>query len=45
MSPEAIGDVSEDLDPVLELHAKHSVGESLDNPPFHERRLGHERRL
>jgi hypothetical protein len=43
---EAIGDMSEDLDPVLELHAKHSVGESLDYPPIdRDRRLGHEPRL
>jgi hypothetical protein len=42
----AIGDVSEDLLPVLELNPVHTVGERLDDDPLHEwGALGHERRL
>jgi hypothetical protein len=41
--PEAIGDVGEDLGPVLELHLEHAVWEGLQHDPANEvGRLGHE---
>ena len=39
-----IGDVSQDLGPVLELYPVHAVGKRLHHDPLHERgALGHER--
>ena len=41
-----IGDVSQDLSPVLELHPVNAVGKRLHHDPLHERgALGHERQL
>ena len=46
MGAGAVGNVSEDLLPVLELNPVHAVGERLDDDPLHEwGALGHERRL
>ncbi len=46
MSAGAIGDVGEDLGPVLELNPVDAVGKRLHDDPLHERgALGHERRL
>ena len=46
MGAGAIGDVSQDLLPVLELDPVHTVGERLDHDPLHELgALGHEPRL
>jgi hypothetical protein len=46
MGARAIGDVSEDLGPVLELNPVHAVGKRLHHDPLHEwGALGHERRL
>jgi hypothetical protein len=46
MGAEAIGDVSQDLRPVLQLNPVHTVGQRLDDDPLHESGvLGHERRL
>ena len=36
MGARAIGDVSEDLRPVLELNPVHTVGERLQDDPLHE---------
>jgi len=42
----AVGDVSEDLRPVLELNPIDTVGKGLYDDPLHEwGALGHERRL
>jgi hypothetical protein len=42
----AVGDVSEDLGPVLELNPVDAVGKRLHHDPLHEwGALGHERRL
>jgi len=42
----AIGDVGEDLRPVLELNPVDAVGKRLHHDPLHEwGALGHERRL
>jgi hypothetical protein len=39
----AIGHMSEDLGPVLELNPVHAVGQRLQHDPLHERgTLGHE---
>ena len=39
-----IGDMSEDLGPVLELNPVHAVGKRLHDDPLHDRgALGHER--
>jgi hypothetical protein len=39
-----IGDVSQDLSPVLELNPIYAVGKRLHHDPLHERgALGHER--
>jgi hypothetical protein len=39
-----IGDVSQDLGPVLELNPVDAIGKRLDHDPLHERgALGHER--
>lgn len=44
MRPEAVGDVSEDLVPVLELHPEQTVREGFDHPtPYESRWLGDER--
>ncbi len=44
MSPRAVGNVSQDLDPVLELDPKHSVGEWLQHAARDDLTgLGHER--
>jgi hypothetical protein len=41
-----IGNVSEDLGPVLELNPVDAVGKRLHHDPLHERgTLGHERQL
>ena len=41
-----IGDVSEDLGPVLELNPVNAVGKRLHHDPLHDRgALGHERQL
>jgi len=46
MGAGAIGDVSEDLRPVLELNPVDTVGKGLYDDPLHEwGALGHERRL
>lgn len=46
MGAGAIGDVGEDLGPVLELNPVHTVGKRLYYDPLHERGAwGHERRL
>jgi len=46
MGAGAVGDVSEDLGPVLELDPVHAVGKRLHHDPLHERgALGHERRV
>ncbi len=46
MGAGAIGDVGEDLGPVLELNPVDAVGKRLHHDPLHERgALGHERRL
>ena len=46
MGARAIGDVSEDLLPVLQLNPVHAVGKRLDDDPLHEMgALGHEPRL
>ena len=46
MGAGAIGDVSEDLGPVLELNPVDAVGKRLHHDPLHEwGALGHERRL
>ena len=46
MGAGAIGDVGEDLRPVLELNPVDTVGKRLHHDPLHERgALGHERRL
>jgi hypothetical protein len=46
MGAGAVGDVSEDLGPVLELDPVHTVGKRLHHDPLHERgALGHERRV
>jgi hypothetical protein len=46
MGAEAIGDVSQDLRPVLQLDPVHAVGKRLDHDPIHELgALGHELRL
>ena len=43
MSTEAVGNVSKDPSPILELHPEHSIGKDLDNPTCSEiGRLGHE---
>ncbi len=43
MGAGAIGDVSEDLCPVLELNPVDTVGKRLHHDPLHERgALGHE---
>jgi hypothetical protein len=42
----AIGNVSQDLGPVLELNPVHAVGKRLKHDPLHKwGALGHERRL
>jgi hypothetical protein len=42
----AIGNVSEDLGPVLELNPVDAIGKRLHHDPLHDRgTLGHERRL
>ncbi len=46
MGARAIGDVSEDLRPVLELNPVDTVRKRLHHDPLHEwGALGHERRL
>jgi hypothetical protein len=46
MGARAIGNVSEDLGPVLELNPVDAIGKRLHHDPLHERgALGHERRL
>ena len=46
MGARTIGDVSEDLRPVLELDPVDTVGKRLHHDPLHEwGALGHERRL
>jgi hypothetical protein len=46
MGAGAVGDVSEDLGPVLELDPVNAVGKRLHHDPLHERGpLGHERRV
>ena len=46
MGAGAVGDVSEDLGPVLELDPVHAVGKRHHHDPLHERgALGHERRV
>ena len=43
MGARAIGNVSEDLGPVLELNPVDAVGKRLDHDPLHKRgALGHE---
>jgi hypothetical protein len=44
MSPEAVGNVSKDPSPILQLDPKHSVRKDLENPTCSQiGRLGHER--
>ena len=44
MGARAIGNVSEDLGPVLELNPVDAIGKRLHHDPLHERgALGHER--
>ena len=46
MGARAIGDVSEDFRPVLELNPVDTIGKRLHHDPLHEwGALGHERRL
>ena len=46
MSTEAVGNVSKDPSPILDLDPEHSIGKDLDNPTCMEiGRLGHERLL
>ncbi len=46
MGAGTIGDVSEDLGPILELDPVNSVGKRLHHDPLHEwGSLGHERQL
>ena len=46
MGAGTIGDVSEDLGPVLELNPVDTIGKGLHHDPLHEwGALGHERRL
>jgi hypothetical protein len=46
MGAEAIGDVSQDHRPVLQLNPVHTVGKRLDDDPLHDwGALGHERRV
>jgi hypothetical protein len=49
MGAEAIGDMSEDLDPVHELDPEHAVGKRFENDPVDQPKgvggLGHERLL
>ena len=46
MGDEAIGDMSQDHRPVLQLDPVNTVGKRLDDDPLNERgALGHERRL
>ena len=43
MSTEAVGNVSKDPSPILDLDPEHSIGKDLDNPTCMEiGRLGHE---
>jgi hypothetical protein len=43
VSTEAVGDVSKDPSPILDLHPEHPIGKDLDNPTCIEiGRLGHE---
>jgi hypothetical protein len=44
MSTEAVGNVSEDPHPILELHPEHPVGKNLEDPTCRQiGTLGHER--
>jgi hypothetical protein len=46
MSTEAVGDVSKDPDPILELYPEHSIGKDLEDPTCSQIGwLGHERLL